>query len=790
MFRNYLFTSLRILWRHKVFSLINILGLTLGITCSLLILLWVRDEYSVDAFHKNKSSLYIIYERQSNDDRVDAGYYTPGPLGDELKKKIPEVLYASTSRQNDDISTFEHDNKILKERGNFAGPDFFKMFSYPFLLGTSQTALNSVSDIVISRKMAEDFFGSPEMAMGKTLRYENEKNYVVKAVFENLPSRSSQKFDYLISWQSFLTDNAWATQWDNNSPHTYIMLRADANPALVEKKIKNFLKGYNKFLSPHLKIGLGMQRFSEMYLHSEFRNGSISGGRIEYVRIFSIVAIIILLIGCINFMNLSTAGSISRAKEIGVRKATGALRSSIAVQFLGEAILFVTISVISSLLLATLALPAFNSFTGKAIELPISSRSFWMEIVVLVILVGFVSGLYPALFLSSFNPVRVLKGTLKFNPKTTLFRKGLVIFQFVLSVGLIVGTIVVSQQVKYIQTKDIGFDRENLIYIPLEGDLVAKYELLKEEALNVPGIAAVTRITSAPTQIGGSTWGVDWTGKDPNSRFTFTTAEVGYEFVKTMKLQLIKGRDFAKDFPADSANYLVNETALEKIGYKNPVGAPLSLWGVKGQIIGVIKDFHFNSMHEPISPLIIKLGENDNWGMALVRAEAGKAKQALGGLETISKRLNPQFTFDYQFADEDYQSLYESEQVINRLADYFSFLAISISCLGLLGLTIFNIAQRRKEIGIRKVIGASVDDIIVILSKNILRLVIISSIIATPIAWYIMNKWLENYVYRIHIGWWVFLIAAFISFVIAAVTISFHAIKAAIANPVKSLRTE
>jgi hypothetical protein len=638
--------------------------------------------------------------------------------------------------------------------------------------------------------MADDFFGSPESAMGKSIRYEDEKNYIITGVFENVPANTSDKFDYLISWQSFLEDNAWARQWDNNSPRTYIMLRADANPALVENKIKNFLKGYNKYLGPHLNIELGLQRFSDMYLHSGFKNGYAGGGRIEYVQIFSIVAIIILLIACINFMNLTTARSIKRAKEIGVRKVTGAVRTSIIKQFMSEALLFVFIAVVISLVLTVLVLPAFNSFTGKQIKLPVSDKNFWFELLALTSVTGFASGCYPALFLSSFNPIKVLKGTLKLSPYTAFFRKGLVVFQFILSVGLIIGTIVISQQVKYIQTKDIGFDRENLIYVPLEGNLTGKYEVFKDEALKASGIAGITRINSAPTQIGGSTWGVDWAGKDPDSKPLFTTAEVGYEFVKTMKLPLLQGRDFSKDFAADSANYWVNEKALEEIGYKDPVGKPLSLWGVKGHIIGVVKDFHFSSLHDPINPLIIRLGEHDDWGYALVRTEAGKIKQALAGLEAVCKTLNPQFTFEYQFADDDYESLYKGEQVIDKLADYFSFLGIFISCLGLLGLAIFSAEQRTKEIGIRKVVGASVSSIAVMLTKDILKLVIIAAIIASPVSWYVMNKWLQNYAYRVSINWWIFPVAGLAAMFIALITVTFHAIKAGLSNPVEALRTE
>jgi len=790
MIKNYFITALRNFWRNKIFSLINILGLSFGITCSLLILLWVQDEYGVDAYHKNGAQLYAVYERQFNDEKVDAGYYTPGPLGDELKKKIPEVVYASTARQNDNISTFELGDKIIKEKGNFATEDFFKMFSYPLLSGNVQTIFNSPSSIVISRKMAGDLFGSPQDAMGKTIRYENEKNYLVTGVFENLPNNSSQKFDYLINWKSFLEDNNWAKHWDNNSPRTYIMLRAGANPSSVENKMRNFLKGYNKSLGPHLKIELGLQRFGEMYLHSDFKNGFISGGRIEYVRIFSLVAIIILLIACINYMNLATARSMKRAKEIGVRKVTGAMRSAIIKQFMSEALLFAVIGVMVSLLFSALLLPAFNSLTGKAIELPTSNGQFWFEVLALTLAIGIISGCYPALFLSSFNPIRVLKGSLRFTGGTALLRKSLVVFQFILSVALIIATIVISRQVQYIQTKNIGFDKQNLLYIPLEGDLADKYKILKDEASKLPGIDGVTRITSVPTQIGGNTWGVDWTGKDPNSRPLFTTAEAGYDFAKTMKLQLLQGRDFSRDYSADSANYLVNETALHEIGYKDPVGKSLSLWGTKGQIIGIVKDFHFSSLSEPIAPLIIKLGEQDNWGYALVRIRAGQTKQALIGLEKICKTVNPQFTFEYQFIDEDYQSMYKGEQVIDKLANYFSFLAIFISSLGLLGLAIFTAERRTKEIGIRKVVGASVSGIVAMLSKDILKLVAASSIIASPIAWFVMNRWLQNYAYRINISWWVFVIAGVIAVSTALISVSFQSIRAAIRNPVKSLRTE
>jgi putative ABC transport system permease protein len=437
-----------------------------------------------------------------------------------------------------------------------------------------------------------------------------------------------------------------------------------------------------------------------------------------------------------------------------------------------------------------LVLPQFSQLTGKQIIMPFNNTSIWLSIAGLLLITGFISGSYPALYLSSFNAVRVLKGSLKFSRGALWFRKGLVVFQFMLSIILIIGTIVISQQINYIQSINLGYDRENLIYIPLEGDLTSKYELFKNQALNMPGVKDITRMSQNPTQIENGTGGVDWVGKNPNSAVEFTWSKVGYDFTKTINAQMAKGRDFSKDFVTDSVGYIVNETALKIIGYKNPIGKPLTFWQKKGTIIGVIKDFHFNSLHEAINPLVLSFGENIEWGEALVRTERGKTKEALASLEKVCKSLNPKFPFTYKFSDEEYQKLYKSEQVVSKLSNYFSFLAIFISCLGLLGLVIFTAEQRTKEFGIRKVLGASPGILFSLLSKEFLLLVLIAMIVACPIAWIIMNKWLQDYEYRVNVTWSMFIIAGLLAILIALATISFQAVKAAIANPVKSLRTE
>jgi putative ABC transport system permease protein len=790
MFRNYLKIAWRNLSRNRASSFINIVGLSVGLACSLLILLWVQNEYSMDAWHPDGARLYTVYERMYFKGKALAGYGTPALTADELKKVIPEVQYASQVDWGDQ-NTFRVGEKIAKMNGYFASADYFKMFGNKLLQGNAQNALNTPASISISRKMAIHFYGSPEAAIGKSIRFENMKDFIVRAVFEDLPVTSSEKFDYLVNWYEFMLENGWANDWSNSGPRTFIMLRADANPIATEKKLVHFMDIYNKNQKPGVfTLTLGIQPYNEMYLHGNFTEDKLAGGRIEYARLFSIIAIFILLIACINFMNLSTARSLKRAREIGVRKVIGALRSNLIRQFIIESMLVTILAVGFSLILLIVLLPVFNQVTMKEISLPFGEPAFWLKLTTITILTGLLSGSYPALFMSSFNPVKVIKGTLKTGPGIALFRKSLVVFQFVLSTVLIIGTVVISRQINYIQTKNLGYNRENLVYLPLDGNLPQKYELLKNEALQQPAIRSITRIDQLPTNIENGTGGVEWTGKDPDNRVQFTQASVGYDFVTSMKIKMLAGRDYSKDFPSDSVGYLVNETALKAIGYQNPIGKPLTFWGKKGRIIGVIKDFHFNSLHEQIKPLVLRFGENAGYGSALIRTQPGKTKEALASLQAICKQLNPDFAFTYTFSDDAYQKLYQNEQVTGKLSDAFSFLAIFISGLGLLGLAMFTAEQRVKEIGIRRVLGASVGSVFGLLSKEFLALVAVALVIAIPVAWYAMNKWLENFQYYAAIQWWVFGLSGVLIMLIALAIISFQTIKAALVNPVNSLRSE
>ena len=792
MIKNYLKTALGNLRRNKVFSFINISGLALGMACSLLILLWVESEYKVDSFNKNSSRLYSVYERQFYNDKVDVFHSTPGLVADEMKRVFPEVEYASGFGWINENS-FSLGDKVIQEQGGWAGDDYFKMFAYPLLEGDAQTALNSPSAIAVSKKMAESFFGSAANAISKTIRFNDKRDFKITAVFENAGINASQRFDYLINWYAYLDDNQWLKDWSiniNDGPKTFITLRRGADVSGFRGRLRDFLHSYYKEQRSGFHIELGIQRFDEMYLHSNFKNGQIDGGRIEYVKLFSIIALFILVIACVNFMNLTTARFMKRAKEIGIRKVAGAIRLSLIKQFIGEAILIAFLSVILALAIVLLLLPLFNGLTQKHISLPLADPAFWFLLLFLTFMTGLVAGSYPAIFLSSFDPIKVLKGSIKAGPRAAFFRRALVVFQFALSIVLIIGTIVVSKQINYIQKKDLGYNKDNVISIPLKGDLLNKFITFKHEVINIPGVKVVTRITQIPTKLTSGTSDVDWADKNPNEKNLFVWASVGYDFVKTLDLKILQGRDFSKDYPTDSSGYLLNESALRVINYKDPIGKQFTFWGKQGTIIGIVKDFHFNSLHDPIQPLILRMREDESSGNALVRIEPARTQQALRGLDALSKQINAKFPFTYQFLDEAYSSLYTSEQMINRLSGYFAFIAIFICCLGLLGLVMFTAEQRIKEIGIRKVLGASIASVFALLSKDFLLLVFIAFVIASPVAWWAAHNWLTGFAYRIDITWWMFLLAGSIAMVIALVTISVQALRAAMANPVKSLRTE
>lgn len=792
MFRNFLKITWRSQVRSKSFSLLNIFGLAVGAACSLLIILWVRDEKGIDNFHENGDRLYILYERQFLNHIPNAGYGTEGLLANELKQTIPDIELASSFAwitDDPDRLLFEVGDKAMKFDGCYADADYFKMMSFPLLEGNMSTALNSPSSISISETMAKAFFGDARHAINKTITYENKKDLLVTAVFKDVPSKASTKYDFIINWKEFLSENPWATDWGNTGINTIILLRKTAKVDLVKKQLKGFLDKY-KGKSANYNAELEMQPFGDSYLNSTFKDGYISGGRVTYVKLFSLIAIFILIVACINFMNLATARSIKRGKEIGVRKVVGASKFSLVRQLIGEALVVATISVFVALLLVVLSLPAFNQLTGKNIEFPYADSVFWINVLALISVMGILSGSYPAFVLASFNPITVLKGKLRFGKTSLLLRKGLVVFQFTLSMILIIGTILIAKQMKYVRNMNLGYDRENLIYLPMDGDLPNKYEVFKQEALNAEGIKSISWSGELPTAVGSQTWGIDWEGKDPNMNQLFTQTAVGYDYVKTLNLDLLEGRDFSKQYATDSTSFLVNEAALKVLGFKDPIGKTLNVWGKKGQIVGILKDFHFSSLHERIAPLILRSGGDDLWGHILIRLESGKTHEAIENLKAILKTVNPKMSFTFSFVDEAHQRLYEKEAMVSRLCDYFAFLGIFISCLGLFGLTMFTAQQRTKEFAIRKTLGANPLTIFGMQLKEVILLIFISLLIASPLGWWAMQNWLQSFAYHTSLDWRVFAIASFAVLIIAVFTVASQAMSAALKNPTIGLNEE
>lgn len=762
------------------------MGLALGMTCSLLIMLWVKDELAMDKFHANDNRLYRVMENQFYSGSISTFPSTPGIFAENVVKDIPEIQMASQCLWEEE-PLFTVNDTFDKEKGRYVQKDFLKMFSFKLTKGDAATALARPDAVVLSKKLADKYFKGQD-PIGKMIRIDNKENVIVTGVLDEIPTSSSLKFEFLMSFDRWAKENTWAKEWGNNGPRCYVMLAPNTSLEKVNAKLKGYIKSKNKGSN----VEMFLQNYGESYLYSNWEGGKQNGGRIEYVRIFSVVAIVILLIACINFMNLATARSLKRSREIGVRKVVGASKGQLIGQFIGESLLVSFIAMGVSLLLVLFILPSFNALTDKQLALNFGDVSFWSTIILLTLLTGIVSGSYPALFMSSLRPIVVLKGALKINPSAAYFRKALVVFQFSLSIILILGMIVVYRQIDFIHNKNLGFAREDLLYIPLEGELAKNYPTFKQELLKQPGIKNVTSAASSPLEVGSSTQGVTWPGKDTTKLILFSSNPITYDYIKTMGIQLVDGRDFSADYGTDTLNYLVNEAAARKIGYKDPVGKELTMWGDKGTIIGVMKDYHHNSLHVPIEPLILRLVKKD-WGYGqnvIVRTEAGQTKQALASMEKVLKQFNPGFPFRYYFTDQEISKNYKTELTVNKLSRYFAFLAIFISCLGLFGLVTFTAEQRTKEIGVRKVLGASVTSILAMLSKDFLRLVLIAIVIASPLAWWAMHKWLQDFAYRIDIGWGVFVIAGLAAVSIALLTVSFQAVKAARANPVKSLRTE
>ena len=773
-------TNLKIAWRNlvkdKQFTFINVLGLSAGLACALLIFLWVHDELSYDKFFANDERLYQLLENDSEE--------SSGLLSEAVKQQIPGAEYAAAvapARWFPQYTLSAGDNNI-KATGQYTGKEYFNIFSFKLIEGDKNKVLENKASIVISDELAKKLFGTTENIIGEPVRFDQDTTFYVSGVFEKLPKHSSQQFDFVLSFEYFKIIKEWVTRWSDKGPLNYVLLNKGTDINTFNKKIADIVT----VNSGDTSSTVSATRFSDVYLHNP-GNTAAGAGRAEYVRLFSVLAIFILVIACINFMNLSTAKASRRLKEIGIKKVVGADRKQLIFQFLSESLLLTLCATVFAIVIALLLLPAFNEITGKQINLHFDTKII-LYFIAIILCTGLLAGSYPALYLSKFNPLSVLKGKLNTSVAEVLSRKGLVVFQFTLSTILIVAVMVIYQQIQLIQNTDAGYNKNNILRLSAEGNIRGREESFIAALKNIPGVVNASSTYHKMIGRGYSHGGMHWEGKDPNTDVFFEAFEVDYDFVETMGMKMREGRSFSKSFGSDSTKIILNEKAVKAMGLKDPVGKTIRKFGRNIQVIGIVKDFHFESLHEPIKPCYLVLWPPGSIIVASV--QANNQRRTVGAIERLYEKYNPGLPFTFNFLDEAYQKQYDSETRVSALSKYFAGLAIVISCLGLFGLAAFTAQKRRKEIGVRKVIGASVVDITTMLSKDFLRLIFISLAIALPASWWLMNNWLQSFAYRISLTPYVFVIAGISVILITLFTISFQSIKAAMGNPVNSLRTE
>ncbi len=781
MIQNYFKITWRTIKANKVLSLLNVLGLTSGLFCFLLIYLWISSENSVNKYHSNIDDLYSVYVTSTEGANFDYG--TPSLLYQELKEKIPEIESVAAMSNYQRNYTFSNSNgKIIKQKGKYVSEEYFNMFSFNIVEGSASVALKNPNDIAISKHMAELFFEDTKSAIGQTLTFENSKVLKVSMVYESTSENTTETSDFYLPFDSLLVENAWMYDWKNLGAYTFVQLVKDVDEAQVSEKLKVFLKDYGQVKT----LALALQPYGDRYLYADLKNG---GGKIEYVHLFGVIAFIIILIACINFMNLASAASVKRSKEIGVRKVLGAGKSSLIGQFLGESTILSFTSLFFALVFIAIALPFFNQITGKNIDLNNLPITTWFMVFVITLLAGVLSGSYPAFLVSSFQVTDIFKKKIETNARTKWIRKSLVIFQFTMTVIFISCMLIISKQINYIKNKDIGFERENLLAVTLSEDLQKDFNAFKTGALQISGVHSVTKASHILLGEYGTSPEVIWNGKSADDRSLFTGMVGSADFVKTYGAKLLMGRELIHNNP-ENIEYLINESAMKQMQMENPLGQTLSFWGNSGTIVGVVKDFHFSSLKEAIFPLIIRSEGYVEFNTAFIKYNKDNEQQTLASIELLHTTLSPAFPFEYTFIDDKYKALYKSESTFYTLSTYFSILAILISCLGLFGLVIFTAEQRSKEIGMRKVVGASVLEITSLITLDFLKLIVVGIAIGVPIAWYLMHTWLIQYEYRIAMPWWTFLLTGVIVIGISLVTVSFESIKIALTNPVKSLRNE
>jgi putative ABC transport system permease protein len=811
MFKNYFKVAWRNIVRHKGYAFLNIIGLAVGMACALFILFWIQDELGFDRFHANAKTLYRVEQDQATGQGKFHVNVTPFPLGPALKAEIPEIKEATRVAFPGALLVRYGENAFFESRVFAADPQIFQMFTFPLLKGDPATALNLPGSLVISEDMAKKYFGTAE-PMGKNVTINNSHAFTVTGVMKNVPLNSSLLFDMLIPFDFVKTLGLYNDSMDQNDIVTLAQLHPQSNAATAAEKITRLVTnrivveiGNDPELQRKIQSDPALRKRFENYRGPDFMlmplvdlrlfayfGFSRNSMGIQYVYTFGIIALFVLLIACINFMNLATARSANRAKEVGLRKVVGAQRKSIVGQFFSESILTALLAAAASFILVLLFLPVFNTLSGKMMTLTtlLQGKSL-LGIIAVTLFTGIIAGSYPALFLSSFQPAKVLKAGRNGGAKGALLRKSLVVLQFSMSIILLIGMGVVSRQVDYMRSKKLGYDKEQLIYLPLRGETYSSYATLKEQLLRNPRVLNVTATHQPPTSIGSNGGGAEWDGKDPSQKYLIGYASVDFDYPETLKIEMAAGRTFSRKFATDSGRaWMVNEEVTKLMGLDPAaaVGKRFN-WGVEGTIVGVMKNFHYQSARNAIEPLAV-IVIPEEFRFAIVRLKAGEIPASLADVKKTWGRVFPQYPCEYRFFAEDFGQMYQADERMGSLLKVFAGLAVIIACLGLFGLASYTAEQRTKEIGVRKFLGASSPGIVLLLSKEFGKWVVIANVLAWPCAFLLMKNWLQEFAYRASIAWWLFALAGIGTLVIALLTVSFQAVRAARANPVDSLRYE
>jgi putative ABC transport system permease protein len=786
MLENYLKTAIRNILRHKGFSSINIFGLAIGMACCVVLFLYVQSELSFDRFHENSERIYRVISQSERDGQMDRFAKTPAPLAPALLNDFPEV--EKTVRLGKNSFYIFYENKRFNEQVFFADPEIFELFSFPLKIGDPKSALAEPYSIVISAKTAEKYFGK-ENPVGKILKLGDWRDFRITGVLENIPENSHLRFDLLARFADYAGRHF--EQWGIGNYYTYVLLSENFSLDAFHEKIPDFVEKYRGRDSRYVyKQRYHLQAITRIHLHSNIRGEISSNSDISHITIFSLVAFFILLIACFNYMNLSTARCSIRSKEVGLRKVIGATKSQLIRQFMGETFVLTLISLVLALVLIELILPLFNNLAGKELKADYFHNPILIAFFAgIMISVGLISGSYPALFVSGFEPARILKGVLWTKTKIPLLRRTLVIGQFAISVTFIIATALIFHQLNYMKNKKLGFEKDHVLMIPInDSEVLKKCETIKREFSANAKVLSVSASSFFPGQ---KLWYQNYWHEGAGETYALMMhwIAVDHDFIDTFRIEILKGRNFSKEFPGDSRNaYILNEAAVKEIGWDEPLGRQFGI-DERGSVIGVVKDFHFFSMHQKIEPLALKIQPEgvQYFAVRIKPVSIPDTLAFLGGKWSEFSKTQP---FEYSFLDEDYDNLYKTENRLTKIFSYIAILSIFIACLGLFGLASFMIERRAKEIGIRKILGASLSNLFMVLSREFAFCILIANIIAWPVGYYFMSRWLRNFAYRVDIGFWIFFMAAAIAMVIALFTMGYQALKAVLANPVEVLRDE